>query len=196
MDLRARTEALGGQFVIFFHTPGPEGEAWNIEHLRPSVEALARVPKSLLASSRRHLGHGPGQAEGDIMESVLIEKPGFPSAYSYPDNLGFHITHEWDVYSNMGEMAPWWRLGNLLTEPLDAIIGSFESNRPLGYQAIYGVPAAELAHRYGHPDSRLLYNRGDLLARWARMWCAQRWEEAQDITGRGGRARPQHKGGV
>ena len=178
MDLGARTAALGGEFVIFAHTPGPEGEAWNIEHLRPTVEDIAQVPAALLASSRRHLGADLGRAEGEIVEELLAEDPRFPSAYAYPDKLGFYITSDWDVYANMGEMAPWWRIGNLLTEPLDAIIGSLEDNRPLGYQTIFGVSAAELARRFGRPGSRLLYDPGDLRARWARMWCAERFRDS------------------
>jgi len=172
MRLYERTEALGGEFQIFLHTPGPEGEAWHIEHLRPSVEDLARVPAELVVSSQRYLGRSLGEAEGDLVAQLAEEEPSLPSVYGYPGNLGFYITSQCDVYPSIG-LEPWWRLGNLRRDTLETIIGSFEEDRTLGLHVDYHVSAAELARRYGRRGSRLLYDAGDLKARWLRLWCEQ-----------------------
>lgn len=71
MRLHARTEAIGGKFDIFLNTPSPDGEAWNIEHIRPTVEDLARVPSELVERSERYLGHSIGEAEGALVLRML-----------------------------------------------------------------------------------------------------------------------------
>ncbi|MDO8684635.1 MAG: hypothetical protein Q7N50_14310, partial [Armatimonadota bacterium] len=56
LRLRERVAALGGEFTIFLHTPGPEGEARFIEHLRPTIEEAKSIPAELVAASEKHIG--------------------------------------------------------------------------------------------------------------------------------------------
>jgi len=118
MRLHERTEAIGEKFDIFLHLPSPDGEAWDIEHLRPTIEDLARVPSELRECSERYMGHPIGEAEGTLVSRMLEEEPAFPSAYSYPEELGFFVTSQSDVFANMGELTPWWKLGNLKKDSL------------------------------------------------------------------------------
>jgi hypothetical protein len=173
LRLRERTTALGGEFQLFTHTPGPDGEAWAIEHLRPTVDDLARVPAWLVRESERYLGYPLGAAEGDLVEHMSQELAIFPSAHGYPERLGFYVTASDDVYSNIAELTPWWRLGNLRRDALGTIVANLEENRVPGLWAMYHVPVAELARRYGRRDSRVLYDPGDLRARWLRLWCQE-----------------------
>lgn len=171
LRLRERTVALGGEFQLFMHAPGPEGEAWAIEHLRPKVEDLARVPESLVRQSEDYLGRTLGAAEEDLIAKMLADNTTCPSAYGYPERLGFYVTANDDVFSNIGELAPWWRLGNLRRDELGRIVANLEDNRVPGLWAMYHVPVAELAAKYGRRKSRLLYDPGDLRARWLSLWC-------------------------
>lgn len=171
MQLYKRTEAIGGEFVILLHTPAPDGEAWNIEHLRPTIEDLAMVPSELRECSERYLGCPIGEAESALVSRMLQEEPAFPSAYSYPEEPGFFVTSNFDVFSNIGELAPWWKLGDLKRDSLDSIIDRFEEDKAPGLHAIYNIPASELAQRFGRRNGKRIYSPAELKIRWVRMWC-------------------------
>jgi len=143
MRLRERTASLGGQFVIFLHTPCPDGEAWNIEHLRPTINDLTKVPAELKECSERHLGAPIGEAEGSLVPKIMEEKPVFPSAYGYPELLSFYVTSQLDVFSNMGDLSPWWKLGNLNQDGVGSIIDRFENDKVPGLHVIHNVSAAD-----------------------------------------------------
>jgi hypothetical protein len=171
MRLRERTEAIGGEFDLFLRTPTPDGEAWNIEDLRPTAKDLVQVPSELRESSEHYLGGPIGEAEGAIISRVLDDDPVFPSAYELPEELCFYVTSSFDVFSNIGELAPWWKLGNLEQDDISRIIDVLENNRVLGLHANYNISAAELAWHYGRRDGEHIYDPGDLPIRWVRMWC-------------------------
>lgn len=180
MRLAERTERLGGPFNVFMHTPGPEGEAWEIEDLRPEVADLDAVPEALRTASERYLGHGLGQAEGTLTAQRRETVSTAPIVYEVPAPFGFYVANNWDVYTNQGTLAPWWRLGNLKQDPLAAILERLENETPLGYRIIYGLPLAELARRHGRPKSTRLYTGGDLEARWVRLEALARWRSQRD----------------
>ena len=176
LRLRERTAALGGEFQLFMHTPGPEGHAWAIEHLRPTVEDLARVPPWLVHQSANYLGRSLGAAEMELVDKMLVDNTTRPSAYGYPERLGFYVTANEDVYSNIGELTPWWRLGNMSRDAPGTIVANLEEDRVPGLWAMVHVPVSELARKYGRRESRLLYDPGDLRARWLRLWCQEHEE--------------------
>ena len=43
LKLPERAAALGGEFTLFMHTPGPSGQARHIEHLRPTIDQIAEA---------------------------------------------------------------------------------------------------------------------------------------------------------
>ena len=108
-----------------------------------------------------------GRAEADWLPELLHQSE--PLA-EMPGTLAFMVTPELDVYSNLGEPAPAWRLGNLCADGLDVILRRFERDEAPGLQAMFHVPVCELAAAYGRPDSRLLYDRDDLIVRWIKLW--------------------------
>ncbi len=171
MRLYERTEAIGGNFDIFLHTPAPDGEAWNIEHLRPTVSDLDLVPTELKECSEKYLGHPLGEPEGKLISKMLKEEPSFPSSYTYPDNLGFYITSQFDVFTNFGDLTPYWKLGNLRRNSLDSIINRFESNSIIGLWVTYSKSTVELAKNFGRHYGRRVYTPDDLKVRLARMCC-------------------------
>ena len=179
MDLERRTRRLGHEFEVFVHTPAPDGEAFNIEHLRPSVEALRSIPDYLIEKTMQHHGatmieECPGMAEQDLVGE--LERRDEPFA-TYPDTLAFMITPSLDVYSNIGEPMPWWRLGNLEVDGLDQIMHVYEHDGAPGLRVNFRVPVSQLARKYGRTDSRLLYTEGDLVLRWLHLRGAEQWQE-------------------
>lgn len=171
MRLRERTEAIGGEFGLFLRTPTPDGEAWNIEDLRPTARHLALVPSELREASEAYLGGPIGEPEGVIVSRMYDEDPVFPSAYEVPEELCFYVTSSFDVFSNVGELAPWWKLGNLRQDDVSDLVDVLENDQAPGLYAIYNISAPELARRYGRLGGEHIYDPGDLPIRWVRMLC-------------------------
>lgn len=177
LELEQRVRAMGHEFEAFVHLPAPDGEAFSIEHLRPTAEALAVIPPFLAEKTREHHGESTlraclGRAERDWIPELVEENQPFAP---HPDTLTLLVTPELNVFSNAGEPMPWWRLGNLKTEGVDRIMRCFENDGALGLQGSFRVPVSHLAHTYGRRDSQYLYSREDLILRWLRMWGQDQW---------------------
>lgn len=175
LDLERRVRAQGQTFEVFVHAASPDGAAFDLEPLRPTVDALAAIPdylavKTLAYTHHETLGQWLGRSEADWLPELLrLDQP----LAEMPNTLAFMVTPELDVYSNLGEPAPAWRLGHLRgphAAGLDAILDRFERDDVPGLQAMFHVPISELAAAYGRPDSRLLYERDDLIVRWIKLW--------------------------
>jgi hypothetical protein len=172
LDLERRVRALGHDFELFLHGASPDGAAYEIEDLRPTVDVLDAIPdylaeKTCAYQKKEGLADCLGRAEADWLPELL--RWDAPMA-EMPPTLVFMVTPELDVYCNLGEPTPGWRLGNLRADGLDALLARFERDETPGLQAMFHVPVSELAAAYGRPDSRLLYEREDLIVRWIKQW--------------------------
>jgi hypothetical protein len=181
MNLERRVRQLGHDFEVFVHPAAPDGEAFNIEHLRPTTAILSAIPEYLAEKTRQHHGAATleeclGKAEQGWMDELLHDNE--PHA-TYADTLAFMVTPELDVFSNLGEPMPWWKLGNLRSEGIDRIMRHFENDEAPGLHANFHVPVSQLAQAYGRQDSKLLYTRGDLILRWLRMWGEEHWQASR-----------------
>lgn len=183
MGLEERTRQLGHEFVIFIHTPGPDGEAFNIEHLRPTVDALEAIPSYLAEKTKRHFGATTleeciGEAEATLIPRLL-------SVNSPPDLVRdlrvFMVTPNLDVYPNFGELMPWWRLGNLKSDSVGEIMKRFEDDQVPGLYANFHVTVSELAVRYGRRDSQHLYDSDNLISRWLRMRGEEEYRKGRGV---------------
>ncbi|MBM3240079.1 hypothetical protein FJZ31_27655 [Candidatus Poribacteria bacterium] len=194
MNLEERVRDIGGEFDIFIHTPGPDGEAWNIEHLRPDVDVISQIPTYLVEKTKAHFGTSSvekspltpllqrgeggifplvkgeetfGYAERDLIPLLLDDSQ--PYAWQ-PEHLAFMVTSDLDVFSNIAELTPWWRLGNLKTDGISEIMRRFENDETEGMYAHFHIPISTLADAYGRRDSRKIYHIGDLKTRLVRQW--------------------------
>jgi len=183
MELEKRVRALGHEFEVFVHPVAPDGEAFNIEHLRPTVDVLSSIP-SYLAEKTKHyqdaltLEECLGKAEKDWIAELLNEDEAFAT---YPPTLAFMVTPELDVFSNLGEPMPWWKLGNLRAEGVDRIMHCFENDKVPGLHVNFHVPVSQLAQAYGRTDSQYIYTREDLILRWLRMWGEDYWQSGGSL---------------
>jgi len=172
LNLEERAVQAGGKFTLFLNTPTPNGEAFSIEHLRPSVDVLGRLPKYLLDKTIEHFGATDinaacGKSEAEWFEELIeCEEP----YADLPWKLAFMITPDLGVFSNLGEMTPGWKLGNLKRDGISKIIQRYERDSLSGLHGMFHVPVRELAQEYGRPDSRLLYTESDVVRRWLRLW--------------------------
>lgn len=178
MELDTRVRELGHEFEVFLQPVAPDGEAFHIEHLRPTVDVLSSIP-GYLAEKTKGYQDAPtleaclGKAEGEWLDELLQENKPFAT---YPATLAFLVTPALDVFSNVGEPMPWWKLGNLRLEGVDRVMRCFENDQAPGLHGNFQVPVSHLAQRYGRQDSPYLYTREDLILRWLRMWGEDAWQ--------------------
>lgn len=182
LRLEQRVEALDGEFCLFLNTPSPDGEAFDIEPLRPNRGDIQRLPAYLVEQTLKHfkvetLVEALGRPESELLPELLFcREPGAARANSVPPGLAFHVNSTFDVYTNYDETAPWWRLGNLWEDGLDEVIECLERDGNPGLQAMFQVSVADLARRCGRPQGDQIYSIGDLLIRWVRLWAQERWQ--------------------
>ena len=189
LGLPDRVKKLGGEFQIFIHPPGPDYEARGIEELRPTVNLLTDLPKSILVSTRKHFAKEVlWYTEANLHTKLLAGDDMNNCDNNLPNVLWFLITANWDVFSNAGTLEPWWRLGNLKQDSVPSIIDKFENDKILGLQILFRKSAKELAGQYGNPEGQKVYSsKGDLLSLYRGVHCEKVWREgdnkALELTG-------------
>lgn len=176
LRLEERVRALGSDFAVFLNTPTSTGEAYLIEDERPTPETLEVVPTYLAEQTKKHFGVSSlaeclGKPEREWIPELLADEG--PLA-EYPGTLASMVTPDLDVYPNMGEVAPWWRLGNLREEGFDVVMHRFQNDETPGLWANFHVPVSQLAKEFGRVDSDCIYGRGDLVQKWLRQWAEGR----------------------
>jgi hypothetical protein len=166
LRLHAHSEKIGGKFEIFFGGIAPEGNGFELEDVRLEESDLAQISSELIKISRDGLRNF-GKPERDLLPELLADSNP-PNMWTLMPTLA--VDADFDVYPNNAEPAPWWRLGNLKTDSVDAVIKTYRDETPPGMRANREMPVMELAQRYGNPDSTRLYDKGDLLSRCLHMW--------------------------
>ncbi len=169
LHLKARCEALDGPFTFWMHSPSPDGAALGLEHLRPTDRDLERAPRDFLEQSEAHMGRPIGTQEQVLLRSLRDDLgPAIRSVREATSGnpVSFYIAPGFDVYLTFTAVSPAYRLGNLKTDGVAAILDTYEHDRTPGQQAMFNTPTSELARRYGRPHGRRLYDTGDLQCRW------------------------------
>jgi len=180
LQLRKRVHKLGGEFEIFLHPPGPDHEARAIEELRPTVSQVANLPEAILGPSRRHFAKDIlWESEATLYDRILRGDRVPVSEELLPEALWLFVRGNWDVFSNLGTLEPWWRLGNLKTDPIETLIRRFEEDDVLGLQLLLHTPPAELAERHGDPAGQKIYSTTeDLLSLYRGKHAEAKWKAA------------------
>jgi hypothetical protein len=172
LKLRERVQSLGAEFELFIHTPGPDGEARHIEYLRPTLKDTDLIPQELITASKAHFGtENLWYTEGELISHITKEENLYHE-YVNPPIFAFYITQTQDVFSNMGTLEPWWKLGNLKTDSVPKIFDRFENNACLGFKTLYTISPKTLAKKYGNLKSTKIYtDKEDLEALYVAQYC-------------------------
>lgn len=166
LHLHKRCESLGQKFEIFIGGISPEGSGYELEDIRVDENDVALVPRELIDICREGTDL-LGQTEYVLLESLHNEDAPANISANIPS---VSINANFDVYPNIAEPTDWWRLGNLKTDGVDAIIKANRDETTPGMRANRGIPIRELARRYGDKNSKKLYSKDDLLCRWLHQW--------------------------
>lgn len=165
LKLRERFESLDSEFQLFMHPPGPDHEARNIEHLRPTIEDVTCLPVEIMEASRKHFGREIlWQPEGELCEAILKEgNEPLDAETVLPEVLWIFVTSTWNVFSNIGTLEEWWKLGNLKEDSVESIIRRFEGDEVVGLQTLLHYTPRKLAEEYGDLNGRQVYSDEDNL---------------------------------
>ena len=178
-DLLALQDKITGsydEFKIFLNLPGPDGEAEKIEELRPTIDQISALPVSLLEKSRKHIGESVlWRTEGELYSSILSS----PDAVeTMPEQLWFFVCSNWDVFSNIGTLEPWWCLGNLKKDSVKTIIRRFENNEVPGLKVLCHHSPSSLVEEFGNSTGRKIYSgRECLLSLYRETLCRRDWHQ-------------------
>ncbi|MCL2361830.1 MAG: radical SAM protein [Defluviitaleaceae bacterium] len=151
---------------VFIGGISPEGAGYEIEGLRIEENDLALIPKELIDICREGTDL-LGQPEYVLLEELMQDNS--------PPNLTANvhcisINADYDAYPNIAEPTSWWRLGNLKSNGVDAIIKTYLDETTPGMKANREIPISMLARKYGNPNSKKLYHKDDLISRWMHEW--------------------------
>ena len=175
-ELRERVQELGGEFQIFMHPPGPDGEGRKIEHLRPTATQIADLPEKILAPSRRHFDTDTLWKTEELLYAEILDGSNPPD--EMPEALWLFVCSNWDVYANVGTLDPWYRLGNLKRDSVQTIISTFETNGNLGLSTQFNHSPIALTGKYGNPSGQKIYSsKGDLMSLYIGYHCRGEWEK-------------------
>lgn len=166
LELHKRCEAIGQKFEVFIGGMSPEGNGYEVDDVRIDEEGAARIPRELTDICREGIVM-LGQPEYLLLDSLLRDDS--------PPNAGANIpsvsvNSDFDVYPNIAEPTEWWRLGNLKTDGVGAIIKAYRDETTPGMRMNRETSVSELALRYGDRNSKKLYHKEDLVCRFIHQW--------------------------
>ncbi len=176
-DLLALQEKITGsydEFNVFLNLPGPEGEASKLEHLRPTIDQVSDLPEKLLTTSRRHMNKEILWSTEAELVSEILSAPFLKEERT--EDLWFFVCSNWDVYSNIGTLDPWWCLGNLKTDSVETILRRYDNNEVPGLKGLVQFLPESLVKEFGNANGQKIYaNRHDLLALYSDKLCKREW---------------------
>lgn len=172
LNLERKVQNLGKEFEIYVNIPAPDGEAFNLEDIRPKEDIFSLIPKYLKNKTLKHYNVKDmkeilGYKEKDLLP-ILLEDDSCLN--DYPFILSLMITSDLDVYCNAGELMPWWCLGNLNSDSVENIMYNYTNNKPLGLKLMYETPISKLSKEFGDINGEKIYNKEDLIRKYIRMY--------------------------
>ena len=147
LNLWDRVQDLGETLNIHAMTFDSAGNGFANHHLRLTAGDEQFIPSLLWEKTKNHFGDDCRLfTEAELVASIMDEGEGVcPMPKDH--NLVFFLTSDWNVYPNFSEVAPWWKLGNLKTDPWGESLARYESSRPLGLRVM-----TTSTHRELHPS--------------------------------------------
>lgn len=175
--IRERVRSLGADFQIFMHLPGPDHEARRIENLRPIADQVTDLPEAILAHSRVHLGRDVLWHTEETLYAEILNCAGSDNSEVHlPEIVWFFVCDNWNVFTNVGTLEPWWCLGNLKQDSVKTIIRRFENNDVPGLDVMFHESPIRLVESYGDPKGQKVYSgKEDLLSLYRGLYCEKEW---------------------
>lgn len=176
LDLERRCEAIGIPFAFFAHQGGCDGEAEKLYPIWVTSEDLDIIPERLAASTCKHFGKPTleavfGREEGELYRELVEDRSTESLGTGYQPVL--YVDGQFDVFPNLGTVAPQWQLGNLKTDGAATILRRLAGDESPAQRVRATVPVCELTKAYGDPGSRRLFGRGDYIDYLVNRYCEE-----------------------
>jgi hypothetical protein len=180
LRISERVAGMGGQFDMFLNDATPVGEAEQLQDLRLTPDDVERIPKRLIESSELYFSVPFSYRTGVEWMREIMEGSDAPIGLQYPGVLWLFVASDWSVYSNVGSLEPWWRLGNLETDGPGDILDAYANDKAPALRAGQSLGIHEAARRFGRLDDRRLYSsRTDFTQLWLEMHCRNEYEQGR-----------------
>lgn len=166
LELHKRCEDIGRKFEVFIGGMSPEGNGYELDYLRIESGNLAMIPQELIDICREGT-ELLGKPE-DVLIDTLLRDSSPPNVSANMHSLS--VNADFDVYPNIAEPTEWWRIGNLKTDGVDAIIRAYRDQTTPGMRMNRDISISELARRYGNKAGRKMYHKDDLVCKWLHEW--------------------------
>ncbi len=172
LNLENKVKSMGKEFEIYVYIPAPDGEAFNLENIRPKEDIFSLIPeylknKTLKYFNAKDMKEVLGYKEKELLPILLDDNS---CLNDYPPMLSLMITSDLDVYCNAGELMPWWCLGNLSSDSLESVMDNYINNKPLGLKLIYDTPISKISKEFGDVNGEKIYTKEGLIRKYIRMY--------------------------
>ena len=157
---------------LFCQTPTPDGRSYNLTRERINKNDLHIVPEYLLHETTKYFGKNYMEVLGKPESSLCNLFKMYTSPLNYtPDPVAFFITYNMDVYSNLTEIAQWWKLGNLRDDNVYDIFNRYIEDKTFGLYVNSNVKINNLCRVYGDTYNDALYSELAILLKWIHEYC-------------------------
>ncbi len=156
MELPRRCAELGGEFSFFVHPGSCDGENRKLYSIRICKE---HIPAALV----------PHTLDYDALfsEKDLCRRWRDNTSHVIPHNDGdivLYVSNDYGLFFNFTHMRPEWRIGNLLTDPMDELIRRVVEEDSPALRAAREITLGELVRLYGDESSDRAFDMEDYKA--------------------------------
>ncbi|MBQ3864641.1 MAG: hypothetical protein II781_02255, partial [Clostridia bacterium] len=166
--LEERCASLGESLEVFVHTGGCDGENRNQYPIWLRKEDLDLIPEYLVQKTLAYTGAASfsdlfGKSEREWVKELSSSKDTENLALRHSDPAVFYVTSDFSVYPNFSAPAPYWKLGNLKTDPAGQVLERYLSNDSPAQNARLTVPLGKMISSFGNPRGEGLFQKDDYI---------------------------------
>lgn len=155
LELDRRCAEFGGSFKFFIHAGSCDGENRKLYPIR--IEK-GHIPEELVPYFWRYDENLPESrfcAELRYDDSHVI--------FHNEERIVLYVSNEYDLFFNFTHMRPEWRIGNLKTDPIEALVRRVTEEDTEALREANRITVGELVERYGNPLSEKVFEKEDYL---------------------------------
>ncbi|MBR0136110.1 MAG: radical SAM protein, partial [Clostridia bacterium] len=155
LELDRRCAEFGGSFKFFIHAGSCDGENRKLYPIR--IEK-GHIPGELVPYFWRY--------DENLPESRLCAELRDDTShvvFHNEDRIVLYVSNEYDLFFNFTHMRPEWRIGNLKTDPIEALVRRVTEEDTEALREANRITVGELVERYGDPLSEKVFEKEDYL---------------------------------
>lgn len=168
LKLDERCRVFGEEFELFMHNGSCDGANELLYEIRVCEEDLEQIPEVFRG------GFGLPEAHWYAKLCESSETRDLKAAEPV-----FYVTKDLDVYPNFTAIHPWWKLGNLAEDGVDAILKGYWNNESLGQKISSTVPIGELVRKCGQASSKKLFEKEDYVMYMLNCYCRLAYDQGE-----------------